>query len=104
MKKLNNNQNGFTLIELIMVMIILGVLAAVAIPRYMDTIDNAEVAAEDAIITNIEAALENYAIHKLIEDGRRIWPDNPFDAQKNKNHKHTHWMEQTQTQTKNGHL
>ena len=50
MKKLNNNQNGFTLIELIMVMIILGVLSAVAIPRYMDTIDNAE-ADEDAIST-----------------------------------------------------
>ena len=41
-------QNGFTLIELIMVMIILGVLAAVAIPRYMDTIENAEEAAEDS--------------------------------------------------------
>lgn len=81
MKKLNN-KNGFTLIELIMVMIILGILAAVAIPRYMDTIVNAEIASEDAVITNIEAALENYAIHKLIDSGRAIWPDNPFDALK----------------------
>jgi len=81
MKKLNN-KNGFTLIELIMVMIILGILAAVAIPRYMDTIVSAEVASEDAVITNIEAALENYAIHKLIDSGRAIWPDNPFDALK----------------------
>ena len=65
-----------------MVMIILGVLAAVAIPRYLDTIENAEEAAEDAVISNIDAALENYAVHKLIEDGRRKWPDNPFDALK----------------------
>ena len=39
---MKKKQNGFTLIELIMVMIILGVLAAVAIPRYLDTIENAE--------------------------------------------------------------
>ena len=41
MKKLKN-QNGFTLIELIMVMIILGILSAVAIPRYLETIQKAE--------------------------------------------------------------
>ena len=83
MKKLKN-KNGFTLIELIMVMIILGVLSAVAIPRYLETIENAEEAAEDAVISNIGVALENYSIHKLVKSGRGIWPDNPFDALKDK--------------------
>ena len=83
MKKLKN-KNGFTLIELIMVMIILGVLSAVAIPRYLDTIQKAEEAAEDAVISNISVALENYGVHKLIDSGRAIWPDNPFDALKEK--------------------
>ena len=79
---MKNNKNGFTLIELIMVMIILGILSAVAIPRYLETIENAEEASEDAVISNIGVALENYAIHKLVKSGRGIWPDNPFDALK----------------------
>jgi len=86
---MKNNKNGFTLIELIMVMIILGVLSAVAIPRYLETIENAEEAAEDAIISNIGVALENYAIHKLVKSGRGIWPDNPFDALKEKPQSYT---------------
>ena len=86
---MKNNKNGFTLIELIMVMIILGVLSAVAIPRYLDTISQAEEAAEDAVISNIGVALENYAIHKLVKSGRGIWPDNPFDALKEKPQSYT---------------
>ena len=82
--KINKSNSGFTLIELIMVMIILGVLSAVAIPRYLDTISQAEEAAEDAVVSNIGVALENYAIHKLVDSGRAIWPDNPFDALKEK--------------------
>ena len=42
-----NKKNGFTLIELIMVMIILGILSAVAIPRYLETIQKSEKPAED---------------------------------------------------------
>ena len=74
------NQKGFTLIELIMVTIILGILAAVAIPRYASTVDKAEAAAEDAVISSIEAGLETYAIEQLMDNGRKSWPDNPWDA------------------------
>jgi prepilin-type N-terminal cleavage/methylation domain-containing protein len=71
---------GFTLIELIMVTIILGILAAVAIPRYMTSVAAAEAAAEDAVISSIRAGLENYATEQLMSGGRRTWPTNPFDA------------------------
>ena len=74
------NNKGFTLIELIMVTIILGILAAVAIPRYMTTVAKAEEAAEDVVISAIVDGLEMFATEKLIDNGRRSWPTNPFDA------------------------
>ena len=74
------NNKGFTLIELIMVTIILGILAAVGIPRYMVTVNMAEEAAEDAVISSIKAGLETYAIEQLMDSGRRTWPDNPWSA------------------------
>ena len=74
------NNKGFTLIELVMVTIILGILAAVAIPRYMETVAKAEEAAEDVVISAIVDGLEMFATEKLIDNGRRSWPTNPFDA------------------------
>ena len=78
--KNKTSQNGFTLIELIIVMVILGVMAAVAVPRYLDSIENAEASAEDAVISSIRAGLKQAANNSLITGGRATWPSNPFDA------------------------
>ena len=79
MKK-TTSRNGFTLIELIIVMVILGIMAAVAVPRYLSSIANAEEAAENAMINSIRNGLKQYANEKLYKEGRSIWPDNPFEA------------------------
>ena len=79
MKK-TTSQKGFTLIELIIVMVILGIMAAVAVPRYLDSIENAEASAEDAVISAIEAGLKQAANDSLYTNGRASWPSNPFDA------------------------
>ena len=75
-----NKKNGFTLIELIIVMVILGIMSAVAVPRYLDSISNAEESAEDAVISSIKSGLKAAANDSLYTNGRASWPTNPFDA------------------------
>ena len=79
MKK-TNKKNGFTLIELIIVMVILGIMAAVAVPKYLDSISNAEESAENAVISAIKSGLKQAANDSLYTNGRASWPKNPFEV------------------------
>jgi len=66
-------QKGFTLIELVMVIVILGILAAVAIPKYVDMQDEAKAAAAKGVIGSIRSAISiQYAKNALA--GNAVFP------------------------------
>ena len=61
MKKINkHNQDGFTMVEIMVVVVIVAILAAVALPTYFALVQNAYASEPKTIISNIENAGKMY--------------------------------------------
>ena len=70
----HSTRSGFTLIELIAVMVILAVLVGLALPRYVNWGNDAQIAADDASIAGIQTALDlAFHQHRLIDSSPGQW-------------------------------
>jgi prepilin-type N-terminal cleavage/methylation domain-containing protein len=71
-------QKGFTLIEIIVIIIIVGLLAAAVIAKYVSLSRDAELANFKAVLGSLRSALTIYAA-KQLTSGQPITAHNPFD-------------------------
>ena len=62
--RLSSGQDGFTLIELMIVMVVIGLLAAIAIPSYTNNVRNAKEAVLREDLRTMRGAIDSYTIDK----------------------------------------
>ena len=72
---------AFTLIEIMVVVIILGILAATIIPQFMGTTQDAKISAAKSQIAELESALERFYVHMdrypTADEGLNVLVDPP---------------------------
>jgi len=66
-------QKGFTLIELVMIIVILGILAAVAIPKYIDLQSDAQASNNMAYVGALRSAISMNFANQLLRGGAPTW-------------------------------
>jgi general secretion pathway protein G len=80
----DRRQAGFTLIELMVVVVILGILAATIIPQFIGTTHDAKVSAAKSNIAELQSAVERFYIHMdrypTTEEGLRVLSEAPGDG------------------------
>ena len=86
---LYGNEKGFTLVELIVVLVILAILAAILVPALLGWIDEARVKQDvlDAknCLTATQAELTKLYAHRDKESGKHVLKDDPKAVVKNDN-------------------
>ncbi len=64
---MKKNQKGFTLVEIIAVLVILGILAAVAVPKFVDLTSDAELKSVQAVKAELQSRANMYYAKYLLD-------------------------------------
>ena len=68
------NERGFTLIELILIIVVLGIMAALAIPKFLDMRADAKKAAVQGALGGVRSAVANYKSNQIVKDLTPLLP------------------------------
>ena len=69
-----HNQRGFTLIELVIIIVVLGILAAVAIPKYQDLSGEAREASARSALGSLRSGITIFYANQAVQTGNATWP------------------------------
>ena len=72
--KQTKQEQGFTLIELIMVIVIMGILSAVVVPKFFNLEERTHDKVEESVIGNIQAGLMLYSVDNMASTGKKAFP------------------------------
>lgn len=80
MLRILKNEKGFTLIELVIIIILIGVLAAIAVPKYVDLRENAVIANAQATLDSGRAAILLEFADDVLTNGTYVSPTTAASA------------------------